>query len=299
MEIKTNNYRKIDLTVYVILRVLVIVTMIFQLIRGNFENVFMCILTLILFTVPIFIDRKLNIKLPSVLEIIILLFIFSAEILGEVQNFYGIFKAWDTILHTINGFLCGAIGFSLIDILNRSHKFHAKLSSVFVALVSFCFSMTIGVLWEFFEFGVDNILKYDMQKDRLVHNISTVYLDYEEKDNPVILKNIDKTVIYSYDKEGNIIETVIEDGYLDIGLNDTMKDLGVNFIGAFVFSIIGMLYIKNRDEYRFAEYFMPILKTEQEIRDTKQELERLEEELKKKKEAKRLKKEEKKNRINN
>ena len=299
MEIKTNNYKKIDLTVYVVLRILVIITMISQLFRGNLENVFMCILTLILFAVPIFIDKKLNIKLPSVLEIIVLLFIFSAEILGEVQNFYGIFKGFDTILHTINGFLCGAIGFSLIDILNRSHKFHAKLSPIFVALVSFCFSMTIGVLWEFFEFGVDNVLKYDMQKDKVVSNISTVYLDYEKHDNTVALKNIDKTLIYSYDKEGNLIETVIDGGYLDIGINDTMKDLAVNFVGAVVFSIIGMLYIKNRDGYRFAEYFMPILKTEQEIRDTKLELERLEEELEKKKEAKRLKKEEKKNSKNN
>lgn len=293
-KIKTNNYRKIDLTAYVILRILVIITMISQLLRGNLENVFMCILTLILFTVPIFIDKKLNIKLPSVLEIIVLLFIFSAEILGEVQNFYGIFKGFDTILHTINGFLCGAIGFSLIDILNRSHKFHAKLSPVFVALVSFCFSMTIGVLWEFFEFGVDNVLKYDMQKDRVISNISTVYLDYDRHDDTVILKNIENTKIYSYDKDGNITETVIEGGYLDIGLNDTMKDLAVNFIGAVVFSVIGMLYIKNRDGYKFAEYFMPILKTEQEIRDTKQELERLEEELKRKKEARKIKKEEKK-----
>lgn len=286
MDIKTNKFRKRDLTVYVVLRILVIITMISQLLRGNFENVFMCILTLILFLVPIFIDKKLNIKLPSVLESIILLFIFSAEILGEVQNFYGIFKAWDTILHTINGFLCAAIGFSLIDILNRSHKFHTKLTPVFVALVSFCFSMTIGVLWEFFEFGADYLLKYDMQKDRLAQAISTVYLEPEGKNKPVIVDDIQKTVIYSYDSFGDIIETTIDGGYLDIGIIDTMKDLIVNFVGAVVFSIIGLLYIKNRDGYKFAEAFMPILKTEKEIEETKKELERLEQELKEKKEYK-------------
>lgn len=283
MKIKINEYRKIDLTVYIVLRIFVIVTMISQLIKGNFENVFMCIMTLVLFMIPIFIDKKLNIKLPSVLETIILLFIFSSEILGEVQNFYGIFKAWDTILHTINGFLCAAIGFSLIDILNRSNKFHATLSPIFVALVSFCFSMTIGVLWEFFEFGVDNILKYDMQKDNIVNKISTVYIEPEGKNKPVILNDIEKTVIYSYDKQGNVIETIIEDGYLDIGLIDTMKDLIVNFGGAVVFSIIGLLYIKNRDGYKFAEAFMPVLKTEKEIEETKKQLERLENELKEKK----------------
>lgn len=289
IEMKISEYKKSELTVYVVLRILVIITMISQLLRGNFENVFMCILTLILFLIPIFIDKKLNIKLPTVLESIVLLFIFAAEILGEVQNFYGIFKSWDTILHTINGFLCAAIGFSLIDILNRSHKFHTKLTPMFVALVSFCFSMTIGVLWEFFEFGADTIFKYDMQKDRVISTISTVNLEPEGKNKPVIVDNIEKTVIYSYDDSGDIIETTIEGGYLDIGIIDTMKDLIVNFIGAVVFSIIGLLYINNRDDYKFAEAFMPILKTEKEIEETKKELERLEELLKERKEKRKLK----------
>ena len=173
MKIHTNTkHKKRDITIYVILRFFVIVTLIAQLIRGNYENVFLCILTLILFTIPTIIDKKLNIALPNALESIILLFIFSAEILGEVQNFYGIFKGWDSILHTINGFLCAAIGFSLIDILNRSEKFHTKMTPAFVALVAFCFSMTIGVLWEFFEFGMDVTFKTDMQKDRIVQEIS-------------------------------------------------------------------------------------------------------------------------------
>lgn len=72
-------------------------------------------------------------------------------------------------------------------------------------------------------------------------------------------------------------------GYLDIGINDTMKDLLVNLVGAILFSILGFLYIKNRDEYKFAEEFMPIIKTEEEIEETKQELERLEKILEDKK----------------
>ena len=264
--------RKRDITTYVVLRILVIIIMIMQILRGNFENVFMCILTLILFTIPIIIDRKLNIKLPNVLETIVLLFIFSAEILGEVQNFYGIFKYWDTILHTINGFLCAAIGFSLIDILNRSEKIKSKLSPVFVALVAFCFSMTIGVLWEFFEFGMDYLIKTDMQKDRIVQQISSVNLNQEGRNDPIIINNINRTVIFSMNN-GELIETVIDGGYLDVGIIDTMKDLLVNFIGAVVFSIIGLLYIKDRDEYKFAESFMPKLKTKKEIEDTKKEIE--------------------------
>ena len=289
MKIEVGENKKRDITLYIVLRTLVIITLIVQFIRGNFENVFMCILTLGLFTIPLIIDRRLNIKLPNALETIILLFIFSAEILGEVQNFYGFFKHWDTILHTINGFLCAAIGFSLIDILNRSQKFHLQMKPIFVALVAFCFSMTIGVLWEFFEFEMDNFFKSDMQKDRIVQTISSVELNPERKNIEIVIKDINKTVIYST-QNGEELETVIDGGYLDIGLKDTMKDLEVNFIGATVFSIIGLLYIKNRDEYKFAENFMPIMKTEEEIEETKKELERLEKVLAEKKAEKAEKK---------
>lgn len=260
---KVKKYRKRDLTVYIVLRLLVILTIVIQAIRGNFENVFLCVLTLILFTIPSIIDKKLNIKLPNALEVIILLFIFSAEILGEIQNFYGIFKFWDTMLHTINGFLCAAIGFSMIDILNRSPRFHLKMSPLFVALVAFCFSMTIGILWEFFEYGSDVFFKTDMQKDRITSSIASVEINESRKNIPIKINNIEKEVI-SYYENGELKQRVIERGHLDIGLKDTMKDLFVNFIGAVVFSIIGLLYIKNRDEYKFAENFMPTMKIKEE-----------------------------------
>ena len=260
---KVKKYRKRDLTVYIVLRLLVILTIVIQAIRGNFENVFLCVLTLILFTIPSIIDKKLNIKLPNALEVIILLFIFSAEILGEIQNFYGIFKFWDTMLHTINGFLCAAIGFSMIDILNRSPRFHLKMSPLFVALVAFCFSMTIGILWEFFEYGSDVFFKTDMQKDRITSSIASVEINESRKNIPIKINNIEKEVI-SYYENGELKQRVIERGHLDIGLKDTMKDLFVNFIGAVVFSIIGLLYIKNRDEYKFAENFIPIMKSKEE-----------------------------------
>lgn len=260
---KVKKYRKRDLTVYIVLRLLVILTIVIQAIRGNFENVFLCVLTLILFTIPSIIDKKLNIKLPNALEVIILLFIFSAEILGEIQNFYGIFKFWDTMLHSINGFLCAAIGFSMIDILNRSPRFHLKMSPLFVALVAFCFSMTIGILWEFFEYGSDVFFKTDMQKDRITSSIASVEINESRKNIPIKINNIEKEVI-SYYENGELKQRVIERGHLDIGLKDTMKDLFVNFIGAVVFSIIGLLYIKNRDEYKFAENFIPTMKIKEE-----------------------------------
>lgn len=243
--------RKGVLVVYLLLRFLVILVMVRQIFLHNYWNAFLCILVLIQFLIPYFITKKLKIELPSIFEIIILLFIFSSEVLGEIQNFYGVFKHFDTVLHTLNGFLCAAVGFSLIDLCNNnSEKFN--LSPLYLTIVAFCFSMTIGVLWEFLEYSIDKIMLSDMQKDKLVTKISSVWLNPDGKNKAIIVDNINKTIIYS-----DSGETVIEGGYLDLGLNDTMKDLIVNFVGAVVFSIFGYLYVINRDKYKIAEKFMP------------------------------------------
>lgn len=249
---KYKETKKSSLLVYFILRALILLCMVLQIIHGDWNNAALCLLSLILFTVPTFIEYKLKITLPSVLESIIYLFIFSAEILGEINNFYGIIPHWDTILHTINGFLAAGIGFSLIDILNENSK-NINLSPIFVAIVAFCFSMTIGVLWEVFEYTADTYLRTDMQKDRIVTSISTVELDPNKSNTPVRINDIESTQINTSD--GQII---INGGYLDIGIIDTMKDLIVNFVGAVTFSFIGYLYIRNRDKYKFASNFIPV-----------------------------------------
>lgn len=247
---------KSTITVYLILRLLVIICMVAQAMHKNWENVFLCVLTLVMFTVPTLIENKLKIDFPSTLEIIVYLFIFSAEILGEIQNFYGIFQTWDTMLHTLNGFLCAAVGFSLIDIINREERFKIKLSPLFLSLVAFCFSMTVGVMWEFFEFTADRYLSLDMQKDRVVEKISSTKLNDEIKNEVVTIDDIEKTIIYTKDNK----QIIIENGYLELGVIDTMKDLFVNFIGAVVFSIFGYLYVINREKYKGLEKIIPKVK---------------------------------------
>ena len=132
-----------------LLRLSVVGMLVAQIFNGNFENVYTCILALILFTIPSLIERRLHIDLPDTLEIIILLFIYAAEILGEIQEYYVLIPFWDDILHTLNGFLFAAVGFSLVNILNRDKRVMLRLSPFYMAVMAFCFSMTIGVLWEF------------------------------------------------------------------------------------------------------------------------------------------------------
>ena len=235
--------------VYFTLRLLVIVMMILQLMNRNYENVFLCILTLVLLVAPSFVQVTFRVELPTVLEIIILLFIFSAEILGEISEFYLMFPFWDTVLHTLNGFLMAAIGFSLVDLLNRSEKIKFNLSPIFVAIVAFCFSMTIGVLWEFFEFGMDQIAGYDMQKDTVIHTIRSVTLDPQGRNVPFVISGITETAV-------NGTELGLG-GYLDIGLIDTMQDLIVNFVGAFLFLVIGFFYVRNRGKGGVVRWLVP------------------------------------------
>lgn len=243
---------KSSFIVYMVLRALVILCMVLQIFNRNYENVFLCILTLILLVVPSMIQLNLKIELPTTLEIIILLFIFSAEILGEIQEYYIKIPNWDTILHTLNGFLMAAIGFSLVDILNREERMKFQLSPVFMSIVAFCFSMTVGVIWEFFEYGMDVFFGLDMQKDTIIHTVNSVMLDPAGGNVPTAIHNINDVILNG--------QSLGLGGYLDIGLHDTMKDLLVNFAGAVVFSIIGYFYIKRKGKGKVAGRFIPQLK---------------------------------------
>ena len=247
--------KKTIFAVYSILRIFVLITLVLQFLKGNYENVFLCLLTLLLLIVPTFIQMEFKIELPTTLEVIILFFIFAAEILGEIQSFYLLFPMWDTILHTLNGFLAAAIGFSLINLLNDDSRLQFYLSPLFICIVAFCFSMTIGVLWEFFEFGLDRYLGKDCQKDTVIHEIVSVDLDPTKSNTPIKIDNIHEVYI-------NGEEPLELGGYLDIGLIDTMKDLMVNFIGAAVFSVLGFFYLKYRGRGNFISRFIPQKKEE-------------------------------------
>lgn len=257
---RTLRKKSVVAAVYIVLRLLVILVMVAQFFNGNFENVFLCILTLILFLLPTIFEKSLQIDLPNALEIIILLFIFAAEILGEIRAFYTTFAYWDTMLHTINGFLCAAIGFSLVDMCNRHKRVSLSLSPVYMAIVAFCFSMTIGVLWEFFECTMDQFFLLDMQKDTVVNVISSVNLDPTGGNTPVAIKGITDVIVVCGEEQ---IPLGVG-GYLDIGILDTMKDLWVNFIGAVVFSIVGYFYVKSRGKGWFARNFIPQVLPEDE-----------------------------------
>jgi len=235
--------------VYAGMRLLVIVIMVLQALNRNYQNVFLCFLTLLLMLLPSVAQAAFKVELPSTLEIILLCFIFAAEILGEISSFYLRFSHWDTILHTLNGFLCAGVGFSLVDTLNRQRRMKFELSPIFLVITAFCFSMTIGVLWEMFEYGMDMMFALDMQKDTIVSSIYSTLPQAEGLGEALMVRGIADTVVNG--------KSLGLGGYLDIGLIDTMNDLIVNFIGAFVFCLIGYICIKKKKYSAIVESLVP------------------------------------------
>lgn len=256
-----NSYKQNKRTFifYLVLRGLVILTLIRCIFTRNYESAAICVLSLLLFLLPAFLQKQMKIEFPPLFQAIIFGFIYAAEILGEVDHYYVIIPGWDTMLHTINGFLCAAIGFSLIYLLNRGSK-HFNLSPFYLTLVAFCFSMTVGVIWEFFEFTMDQFFALDMQKDFIVQKIGSVTLDPNNSGMPFVIRDITDTVINTADGK----TYAVNGGYLDIGIIDTMKDLMVNLVGAVVFSIVGYSTLKFSKKSAIADNLMikPVDKNE-------------------------------------
>lgn len=245
---------KTSLIVYLVERALLIALLVRFIFMRNYESAFTCVLTLFLLILPSIASRTLRIHLTSTFEVIILIFIFCAEVLGELSSFYIAFPFWDSVLHCLSGFLFSAVGFSLVDFFNRDEHFTFRLSPAFLAFVAFCFSMTIGVLWEFFEFAGDRIFDFDLQKDYVIHTIGSVSLNPDKRNKAIVIKDITDCIIVQAD--GTQIPLGLG-GYLDVGIIDTMKDLFINFIGALTFSVIGFFYVKNNGKGKTAESLIP------------------------------------------
>ena len=226
---------------YVVLRFIVILSLIRCILRGDIESAFVCVLVLVIYLLPQFVENRLNIDIPTTLEVVIFVFVFAAEILGELQSYFIKYSNWDTILHTSSGFLCAAVGFSLVDLLNRSDNVKVQLSPGYLAITAFCFSMTIGILWEFIEFSADRLFLLDMQKDTIVNQISSVSLDPTNSNISITVKGIKDVILVTDSGE----QALGLGGFLDIGLYDTMEDLFVNFVGAVVFSVAAFFECKS------------------------------------------------------
>ncbi len=219
-----------------------------MLVVGDFVKIGLSLSALIIYSFPDLVSYFSGIRFPATLKITFYLFVFASLILGEVFAFYGPFPFWDIVLHFLSGFVIAGIGLSLVEIMNKESG-----KKAFSLLFAFCFSITLGILWECLEFSFDITLRTDAQKDAHVRQISTITLQRDGGNRPVKLDEIEKTEIYL--QNGEVV--TIDEGFLDIGIMDTMKDIFVNIAGAVAFCGFGEIYLKKRDKNAFLENFVP------------------------------------------
>jgi hypothetical protein len=209
-----------------------------------------CALGLVVMMIPTIITHRFKLIVPGVMCILYYVFLYCAIFLGEIFSFYYRFPIWDSILHAANGFLFAGFGFCLFSLFEKKRTVQTLPSPAYQSFTAFCFSMTVGVLWEIFEFGADFFLHTDMQKDSLRTALHTVLLP-SSKGRVFHAENITKVEIWTADGASFVLP-----GYLDVGLADTMKDLAVNLWGALAFCIIGYVYLKRR-RIALAARFIP------------------------------------------
>jgi hypothetical protein len=164
-----------------------------------------CVLGLVVMAIPSIIERKWSIRIPSYMYIVYFIFLYCAIYLGEVRSFYYTIPHWDKILHCFSGAMLGALGFTLIDILNSSERIKVQLSPFFVALFAFCFALAAGAVWEIYEYTFDGLLSLNMQK-------------YALEDGTQLIGRA--------------------------ALSDTMGDIIIDTVGSLTISLIGYFLIK-------------------------------------------------------
>lgn len=169
MEVKINLYRnnRSSMIITNLVRLALILMFIGSFIVGDHSQDFLIILTFFMTYYPSILEKKFGVYLPNRLQVIITLFIFAAQVLGEMNGFYDKISWWDTMLHTTSGVILGLMGFLFVYLLNEKGNSNVNLSPAFVIIIAFCFAITMGVFWEFFEFGADRLLGYNMQKYRM------------------------------------------------------------------------------------------------------------------------------------
>ncbi len=187
--------------------ILLLGALILALVEGQWHTAGMAVVTLVLTFIPILFQQRFNVYIPPFLISTIAFFAYATIFLGEVSDFYQKFWWWDLALHLIS-----AIGFGLVGVIvllllfgkkrNESHPF-------IFALLSFCFAVTVGVMWEIYEFGMDQFFGFNMQKSGLFDTMADLIIDSIGGSIAALAG-----YLYVIEYEKNPFHQLIERGYL-------------------------------------------------------------------------------------
>ncbi|MPW26446.1 hypothetical protein GC105_11660 [Alkalibaculum sp. M08DMB] len=168
---------KLRVVVFIVIRISLVYAGIISFLQGDWAYLGMTILTLIMMFLPYIVEKKFRVDIPSIFEIVLVIYIYAAVFLGSTNGFYSVFWWWDKMLHGLSGLIFGNIGFFIVSYLNSNKKINIKLSPGFVALFSFCFAIAIGAIWEIYEYTIDYFFNTTMQNASLDDTMSDIILD--------------------------------------------------------------------------------------------------------------------------
>jgi len=168
---------KIQLIISYTLQGIILASAIFSFVRTRWLNAALLLGILLLTFLPAIVRRNYRVFLPVEFDLITIIFVFLAVFLGEWHSYYARFWWWDIVLHSSSGFLIGIGGLLLMYILTEEKKAHLKMKPGFIALFGFVFALAFGAFWEIFEFTMDGLLGFNMQKNGLVDTMWDLIVD--------------------------------------------------------------------------------------------------------------------------
>lgn len=158
-----------------LIRISLIIAIATATINNRYTTLFVATLSFILTFVPYLFKKRYHIYLPVEFEVTVILFIYGSLYLGEVHGYYELYWWWDILLHTSSAIAFGFIGFAILYILYSGKKISGN--PAWIAIFSFCFAMAIGCLWEIYEFGMDQLFGFNMQKSGLIDTMWDLIID--------------------------------------------------------------------------------------------------------------------------
>ena len=230
---------KIYMFIKILLVVFILISIIRAIIINNFTMILVSLISLIIFCLPYLFGKIFHVKFPIFLNLIICVFVFLSQILGDVYDFYLLLPWWDDFLHFTSGIMIIEIAYFFMNIIGQYNN-KIQLTPLYKVAVSFCFTISILAFWECFEFSCDKFLGTDTQKDTIVTKINSSEFTKKDKDaNRIIEMN---SIIIN---DNDWIENY--GGYIDIGLMDTMHDLLNGIAGTTIYSFVRYKFLKSKN----------------------------------------------------
>lgn len=213
------------------------ISLVHAILGDDKKSIPVCLITFVLVLIPDLVERLFHCRIQTEVYLLCILYVLCS-MAGDAYQMYDRIPIWDKLLHTTGGLVFAMFGTYLPSLLNKGHKTSIFMCAVFAV----CFSVAVSALWEFYEFGADQLLGLDMQRDTFITAIDSRLLSGDLN-----------TVGSISGIESVTVNGIALEGYIDIGLIDTMMDMLVETLGALIYAAFYLITRGERPAFRPAE----------------------------------------------